>query len=62
MVQANRLSAVQADMLNKKAAQEKTFFIDVLLASGAIEPRALAAFCAETFGYPLLDLAAFAPE
>ncbi len=62
LVQANRLSAVQADMLNKKAAQEKTFFIDVLLASGAIEPRALAAFCAETFGYPLLDLAAFAPE
>lgn len=62
LVQANRLSAVQADMLNKKAAQEKTFFIDVLLASGAIEPRALAAFCAETFGYPLLDLSAFSPE
>jgi len=62
LVQANRLSAVQADMLNKKAAQEKTFFIDVLLASGAIEPRTLAAFCAETFGYPLLDLSAFSPE
>ena len=62
LVQANRLSAVQADMLNKKAAQEKTFFIDALLASGAIEPRALAAFCAETFGYPLMDLSAFAPE
>jgi type IV pilus assembly protein PilB len=62
LVQANRLSAVQADVLNKKAAQEKTFFIDVLLASGAIEPRALAAFCAETFGYPLLDLSAFSPE
>jgi type IV pilus assembly protein PilB len=62
LVQANRLTAVQADMLNKKAAQEKTFFIDALLASGAIEPRALAAFCAETFGYPLMDLSAFAPE
>jgi len=62
LVQANRLSAVQADILNKKAAQEKTFFIDALLASGAIEPRALAAFCAETFGYPLLDLSAFSPE
>ena len=62
LVQANRLSAVQADMLNKKAAQEKTFFIDALLASGAIEARALAAFCAETFGYPLMDLSAFAPE
>jgi len=59
LVQANRLSAVQADMLHKKAAQEKVAFIDALLASGAIESRALAAFCAETFGYPLLDLAAF---
>ena len=62
LVQANRLSAAQADMLHKKAVQEKTAFIDAVLASGAIEPRALAAFCAETFGYPLLDLSAFAPE
>jgi type IV pilus assembly protein PilB len=59
LVQANRLSAVQADLLHKKAAQEKIAFIDALLASGAIESRALAAFCAETFGYPLLDLSAF---
>jgi len=62
LVQANRLGAAQADMLHKKAVQEKTAFIDAVLASGAIEPRALAAFCAETFGYPLLDLSAFAPE
>lgn len=62
LVQANRLSAAQADMLHKKAVQEKTAFIDTVLASGAIEPRALAAFCAETFGYPLFDLSAFAPE
>ncbi|MDY0962853.1 MULTISPECIES: type IV-A pilus assembly ATPase PilB [Massilia] len=62
LVQANRLSAAQADMLHKKAVQEKTAFIDAVLASGAIEPRALAAFCAETFGYPLFDLSAFAPE
>ncbi|MBD8654972.1 type IV-A pilus assembly ATPase PilB [Oxalobacteraceae sp. CFBP 13730] len=59
LVQANRLSAVQADMLHKKAAQEKGAFIDVLLASGAIDARTLAAFCAETFGYPLLDLSTF---
>ncbi len=62
LVQANRLSAAQADMLHKKAIQEKTAFIDAVLASGAIEPRALAAFCSETFGYPLFDLSAFAPE
>jgi len=60
LVQANRLSAAQADMLHKKAVQEKTAFIDAVLASGVIEARALAAFCAETFGYPLLDLSAFA--
>ena len=62
LVQANRLSAAQADMLHKKALQEKTAFIDAVLASGVIEARALAAFCAETFGYPLLDLSAFALE
>jgi len=62
LVQANRLSAAQADMLHKKAVQEKTAFIDAVLASGVIEARALAAFCAETFGYPLLDLSAFALE
>lgn len=59
LVQANRLSAAQADVLHKKAAQEKTAFIDALLASGVIESRALAAFCSETFGYPLIDLSAY---
>jgi len=62
LVQANRLSAVQADMLHKKAVQEKTTFIDALLASGAIESRMLAAFCSETFGYPLIDLSAYSAE
>ncbi|MFC0251210.1 type IV-A pilus assembly ATPase PilB [Massilia consociata] len=62
LVQAGRLSMGQADALQKKAATDKTAFIDTLLESGIIAPGALAAFCAETFGYPLLDLAAFAPE
>ena len=62
LVQANRLSAVQADMLHKKAAQEKGVFIDALLASGAIDARTLAVFCAETFGYPLIDLSAMSPS
>lgn len=61
LIQANRLSTVQADALHKKAVQEKTTFIDALLASGAIEPRMLAAFCSETFGYPLIDLSAYSP-
>jgi len=62
LVQAGRLSPGQADGLHKKAASDKTAFIDALLESGIIEPAALASFCAETFGYPLLDLSCFAPE
>ena len=62
LVQAGRLSPGQADGLHKKAAADKTVFIDALLESGIIEPAALASFCAETFGYPLLDLSCFAPE
>jgi type IV pilus assembly protein PilB len=56
LVQAGRLPAVQADALQKKAAADKTPFIDALLGSGAIDPLALATFCSETFGYPLMDL------
>jgi len=66
LLQAGRLSAQQADLLNKKAVTEKAPFIDVLLQSGNIDGRALAAFCSETFGYPILDFSAFnisfAPE
>ncbi|WP_035372910.1 type IV-A pilus assembly ATPase PilB [Pseudoduganella violaceinigra] len=58
LMQAGRLTPVQADALQKKAVTEKSTFIDVLLASGTINARDLAAFCAETFAYPLLDLAA----
>jgi type IV pilus assembly protein PilB len=59
LVQAGRLTVPQADALQKKAAAEKTPFIDALVAGGGIDAGALAAFCAETFGYPLFDLAAF---
>jgi type IV pilus assembly protein PilB len=62
LVQAGRLNAQQADALNKKAASEKLPFIDVLLDSGSMDARVLAGFCAETFGYPLLDFAAFNPN
>ena len=59
LVQAGRLTLPQADVLQKKATTDKVPFIDALLGSHAIDPRALAAFCAETFGYPLFDLATF---
>ncbi|SFB98654.1 type IV-A pilus assembly ATPase PilB [Massilia yuzhufengensis] len=62
LVQASRLSPGQADALHKKAALDKTAFIDALLESGLIDSATLASFCAETFGYPLLDLSSFSPE
>ena len=62
LLQAGRLGAPQAEALQKKAVNDKLPFIDVLLASGAIDARALAAFCAETFAYPLLDLHSLNPQ
>ncbi|SNS22215.1 type IV pilus assembly protein PilB [Noviherbaspirillum humi] len=61
LVQANRLSASQAETINKKAVADKTTFIDALLASQSLDARSLASFCAETFGYPLLDLSVLDP-
>ncbi|HTN66082.1 MAG TPA: type IV-A pilus assembly ATPase PilB [Burkholderiaceae bacterium] len=61
LLQAGRLSAVQVEQLSKQAVQEKIPFIDALLQSALINARALAAFSAETFGYPLLDLDAINP-
>ncbi|WP_176654608.1 type IV-A pilus assembly ATPase PilB [Duganella hordei] len=62
LLQAGRLSAVQAEALQKKAVGEKLAFIDVLLASGAIDSRALATFCSETFAYPMMDVQALNVE
>jgi type IV pilus assembly protein PilB len=59
LLQAGRLSANQIETLTRQATTESSPFIDVLLVSGAIDAKSLAAFCAETFGYPLLDFAAF---
>ena len=66
LLQAGRLTVLQADTLTKKALGDKTPFIDTLLNSGTIDARSLAAFCSETFGYPMLDFTlfnmAFRPE
>ncbi|RJG05075.1 type IV-A pilus assembly ATPase PilB [Noviherbaspirillum cavernae] len=61
LVQAGRLSAQQAETLNKKAVTDKAPFIDVLLDSNSMNARALATFCSETFGYPFLDFSVFNP-
>ncbi|HEX8610730.1 MAG TPA: type IV-A pilus assembly ATPase PilB, partial [Telluria sp.] len=59
LMQAGRLSAQQADSLHKKSLADKSPFIDTLLLTGTFDARTLAAFCAETFGYPLMDLQSF---
>lgn len=62
LVQSGRLGLPQADTLQKKASADKVGFIDTLLGSGTIDARSLAVFCAETFGYPLLDLSTFSAD
>ncbi|MEB0134465.1 type IV-A pilus assembly ATPase PilB [Actimicrobium sp. CCC2.4] len=59
LLQAGRLSALQADTLSKQAGTDKVQFIDALISSGIIDARSLANFCSETFGYPLLDFSLF---
>ena len=59
LLQAGKLTAPQVESLTRQATAEGNLFIDVLLISGTIDARSLAAFCSETFGYPLLDFAAF---
>ena len=59
LVQAGRLTVDQVDGIHKTASNDQTRFIDALLASGHLDASGLAQFCAETFGYPLVDLAAF---
>ena len=59
LTQAGRLTPAQADALQKKSVADKVQFIDSLVTSGLIDSHALAVFCAETFGYPLIDLQAF---
>ena len=59
LVQAGRLTAQQAETINKQSTSTKTPFIDNLLQSGSIDSRSLAIFCSETFGYPMLDFSSF---
>lgn len=59
LLQAGQITPQQADTVAKQAANEKIPFIDILLKNDIMNGARLAAFCSQTFGYPLLDLAAF---
>ncbi len=56
LLQANLLSAQQIDTIQRSSLSDKSSFIDALIKSGTMEAQAVAQFCSQTFGYPLLDL------
>ena len=59
MVQAGRLKEAEAEQLLSQAANERNSFIEQLVNSKKASALEVAKFVAETFGYPMLDLAAF---
>jgi len=58
LVQHQMLSLEKAVEIQKKTDPAKEKFIDVLVSSGGLSALSLARFAAETFGLPLMDLAA----
>jgi type IV pilus assembly protein PilB len=59
LVQSGRMAAHDAEKVLAEAASNKVSFNEQLVASKKMSGRDLATFAAETFAYPLLDLAAF---
>jgi len=62
LVQAGRIKEVDAEALLSQAAATKTSFIEQLVSTRKASSRDIARFASDTFGYPLLDLAAFGEE
>jgi len=59
LVQAGRLKEAEAEALLTQATATKTSFIEQIVNARRATALEIARFAAETFGYPLLDLAAF---
>ena len=59
LVQAGRLKEAEAEQLLVQASHEKRSLIEQIIASQKISSLDLARFVADTFGYPLLDLAVY---
>jgi type IV pilus assembly protein PilB len=62
LVQAGRIKEAEAEQLLSQAAATKTSFIEQLVSTRKASSRDVARFASDTFGYPLLDLAAFGEE
>ncbi|MCX7211659.1 MAG: hypothetical protein NTW53_03035 [Burkholderiales bacterium] len=59
LVHHQLISPEQASAIQKKAAAAQGRFIDELISSGQLRAATLARFASDTFGLPLVDLAAF---
>ena len=62
MVQQGRLKEQEAESLASQAESTSGGFVGLLIASGRMSSLEIASFASETFGYPLLDIAAFEVE
>jgi type IV pilus assembly protein PilB len=62
LVQAGRIKEAEAETLLSQAATSKTTFVEQLVNSQKLKGKEVASFISESFGYPLLDLAAFDEE
>ena len=59
LVQAGRIKEPEAEVLLSQATATRTTFIEQLVSSKKAKSIEIARFASETFGYPLLDFAAF---
>ncbi len=59
LIQHGRLSEADAVACSRGAADTPNAFLSELAQRGLVTPAAAARFAAETFGYPLLDIASF---
>ncbi len=59
LVQAGRLKEAEAEGLLAQASASNTSFIDQLVSAKKATALEVAVFASDTFGYPLLDLAAY---
>lgn len=59
LVQAGRIKEAEAESLLSQAAASKSSFIEQLVSAKKASAADIARFASDTFGYPLLDLAAF---
>jgi len=61
LIQAGRLTAEQVEKVNQEALAQARSFIESLIKSQLMSSSELALFCADTFGYPLVDLTLINP-